>query len=1097
MQKLRQLPPPATIHHDDPEPYSSVYAEFVDPFKASEKCRSLPRYRQVFYDELPELEPEELFDLVIDHLFDDLDSLRACALVTSSFLPSSRSHIFSHLRVGPVDQEHSVDELHEILAKFPYLAARVESLHLWDHIMRRHSWIEEYAASVAPGVAQFSRILVALKRFSVTIESGCVHWANISEALRSSVHLTLMMQTLTCVELTGLYGLPFTLLAHCPAVKSLSLKWVTFDERDNLDFAATLAACAGSPPTQLERLTLDIDTRMLALLLRWILLPESPLDLTRLVFFACTADADIDGVTIRRFIDACAPTLEHLQVENMSGLLDLSTVPHLRTLGLETVGPVQSLIRSTTLPSQAVEIVLTMVSETGDPALVQLLARLHAIDSALAANPNIGMVTLVLVPQAPESRRERDLIDVTTAFAPQMPLMAGRALPFPSAGRTTALKVVRSSFMLIGTTTSRRTPLIVLFRGKPAPDGAGNSKLPLSSKRNIKSYATSVKSSGGASMRSLAESMFSFYSVVTGSGPRVPKRRRADFSRLGVPEWYSENPPPPPDMPGTAPASEIPSFTMAHSTLMHATDKGVEPWLGLILYSHAPPTASVYSLDQLQMRSNSDAAKIAGEVRMILDKPANLSSIDVWFVLKSDSVIDMLKPPILTMKVTVWDRKHGNPTAGGGSSVPFKGKFPAGTFVFPFEFPALPTDTPVKHPDDARRKNQARVPLPPTYYVAVVGGFSGTVTYTVGVNVTREGMGAIDEEFDNDVQYLPLSKALPRVKTPFPYLPTREDWPFAREVVGGWTLTPFGGRGRLGEELVEVEGILGIQEPAVYTAGQTLEFSLMLWSANPLALEALAQPGAIEVGYYKSDLFALDVLYPKNSSRKNRRLERLTEGRIWLTDEGKPAEGAPPPECALVTLPESSAAPKTPTSPGAAGTSQRVKGAPSSRMQQVWLPEADDETGEKAAEDDEKADERAPSPVPSLEGLDDLPDPERVVRLDGEVRVPACSHPSFRYASMGREYVLHLLIKHPQYSHISPNATGIIAEVPVWYVLNRFGHLAAQRAADGEVKPDTDALPVKGDTIPLGADAVRLPLSTGAVTTQKRPTFRAQRVAAF
>jgi hypothetical protein len=60
------------------------------------------------------------------------------------------------------------------------------------------------------------------------------------------------------------------------------------------------------------------------------------------------------------------------------------------------------------------------------------------------------------------------------------------------------------------------------------------------------------------------------------------------------------------------------------------------------------------------------------------------------------------------------------------------------------------------------------------------------------------------------VQYLPLSRATPRLKTPFPYIPTREDWPLRREIVGGWTLTPFGGRGRLGDELVELEGIVSL-----------------------------------------------------------------------------------------------------------------------------------------------------------------------------------------------------------------------------------------------------------------------------------------------
>ncbi|KAJ7929067.1 hypothetical protein B0H13DRAFT_2310932 [Mycena leptocephala] len=553
--------------------------------------------------------------------------------------------------------------------------------------------------------------------------------------------------------------------------------------------------------------------------------------------------------------------------------------------------------------------------------------------------------------------------------------------------------------------------------------GKSPENLPLSSKRNIKNYASSIKSSGGASMRSLAESVSSFYSTMTGSGPRVPKRRRADFSTIGVPQWYADDPPPAPEMPGTAIAtpSEIPVFTMAHSMVMHATDAGVEPWLGLVLYSHAPAS------NPIPMYHN--GAKIAGEVRMVLDKPTNLRSIDVW---------------------------KGDPSAMAAGVAHFKGKFPAGTFVFPFEFVALPTDTMVKHPDEERRKNKGRVPLPPTYSLSMVGGFSGNIKYTIGVNVAREGIAAIDEEFD--------MTAPPPCQNAVPVPADTGRLAVHAGGRGGWTLTPFGGRGRLGEELVEVEGILGIQEPAVYTAGQTLEFSLMLWSANPLALEALAQPGAIEVG---------------RSSRKNRNLERLASGRIWLTEAGKPAEDDPLPECVLVTLPETSNNPKLSTSSGAGAGTSKVKGAPSSRLQEVWIADSDDAddvtlAGDATLSKNESTKEPS-SPTPSSEDLNDMSEPESVVRLDGEVRIPPCSHPSFRFASMAREYVLHLLIKHPQYSHISPSATGIIAEVPVWYVLNRFGHLAPGAAQE---EADLGALAIKGSVIP-------------------RPTFRAQRVAAF
>jgi hypothetical protein len=121
----------------------------------------------------------------------------------------------------------------------------------------------------------------------------------------------------------------------------------------------------------------------------------------------------------------------------------------------------------------------------------------------------------------------------------------------------------------------------------------------------------------------------------------------------------------------------------------------------------------------------------------------------------------------------------------------------------------------------------------------MVGGFSGNIKYTVGVNVAREGIAAIDEEFDMTVQYLPLSRPLPRSKTLFPYLPTREDWPFTREVVGGWTLTPFGGRGRLGEELVEVEGIVRTRLP---DASHHNLFPTAAWDSRTCGVHGRSNP---------------------------------------------------------------------------------------------------------------------------------------------------------------------------------------------------------------------------------------------------------------
>ncbi|KAJ7104369.1 hypothetical protein B0H15DRAFT_22580 [Mycena belliarum] len=259
--------------------------------------------------------PQELFDLVIDHLHDDPRSLRACAVVSTSFLPPSRVHLFSHIRIGHLDQERSIKELHTILAKSSGVAARVESLHFWDDMMRHHSWLEGNL-ELAPAVAHFLRILPSLQRFCITINAGFVHWANMATILRTSVYKTIVLPTLTRVELTGLYGLPFALFANCTALKSVTLKWVTFHERDNLDFAATLAACVGSPPAQLEHLSLALDARLLGLLSQWIINPQSPLDITLLKSFSCILDGPTDHVALGSLLAVCASTLETLQLKN-------------------------------------------------------------------------------------------------------------------------------------------------------------------------------------------------------------------------------------------------------------------------------------------------------------------------------------------------------------------------------------------------------------------------------------------------------------------------------------------------------------------------------------------------------------------------------------------------------------------------------------------------------------------------------------------------------------------------------------------------------------------------------------------------------------
>jgi hypothetical protein len=113
----------------------------------------------------------------------------------------------------------------------------------------------------------------------------------------------------------------------------------------------------------------------------------------------------------------------------------------------------------------------------------------------------------------------------------------------------------------------------------------------LTSKRGMKEYAGSIMSTGGStirSVRSIAESITSFYSLMSG-GSRIPKRRRPDVSRLGVPKFYHKNPKPALEIPGVSylDTNSLGPYTAAHAQSFPRNIQGVKPWASIILYSHA------------------------------------------------------------------------------------------------------------------------------------------------------------------------------------------------------------------------------------------------------------------------------------------------------------------------------------------------------------------------------------------------------------------------------------------------------------------------------------------------------------------------------
>lgn len=155
----------------------------------------------------------------------------------------------------------------------------------------------------------------------------------------------------------------------------------------------------------------------------------------------------------------------------------------------------------------------------------------------------------------------------------------------------------------------------------PSPNGAfdpgrSKSKPSKSSAASFKSVADTIKS------------ISSFYSVVTGNGPKIPKRRRPPLLQFGAPV-FSFSDPPPAQLPEGVERVPIPQargtgtpFISGHADSLLENGKDGDPWLSVVVFSHARAVDSqaVYH----------DQATVTGQVRMKLTKPRTIDTIDVW-----------------------------------------------------------------------------------------------------------------------------------------------------------------------------------------------------------------------------------------------------------------------------------------------------------------------------------------------------------------------------------------------------------------------------------------------------------------------------------
>ncbi|KAJ1301966.1 hypothetical protein OPQ81_000803 [Rhizoctonia solani] len=526
-----------------------------------------------------------------------------------------------------------------------------------------------------------------------------------------------------------------------------------------------------------------------------------------------------------------------------------------------------------------------------------------------------------------------------------------------------------------------------------------------------KSYAKSIKSV--ASVKTLAASLASFYtSKVPGSGAvGTPKRRRSPRSELGKPLFASKSPE----------LKLVDGIEACNDAIVSAasTVRTVDERVSLLVHHFGEPGERGVVFY--------GGTSVSGEVRLLASKPDPVDSIEVWVALKSSCTFSESEPTVLELRATLY-RKPGSLSPG--------------TYVFPFTFDPFPESVVVRQEEkkNVTGRPLARVPLPPSYNVRAPH-WMGRIEYEMGLVIKRRGLKP------NDYIELPLVyrprhrlKPVPPISIPFPLIPTRGDWPFERENIGGWSLTPFGGRGRWdGAKNVEVEGLLGIPCPPALSAGSKLRITLLLWGTTSAGL--LIQPEAVRLRLVRAHVMGLDALSPSSRAYASRIVfeEERWDGVVWADGERE----------------RHMERKNSGSGSGSEGDSAVGLDDHHPRVVEFNMDEPDPEEEE--------------------EQFPGTGDPGSVTKLHGSVVIPHDALPSFRYKNMAVEYLVQVIISHRSYNHVSPSGPGIVGEAPVWVVgsvtepgLDPSGGRGKKRLVGRSI-------------VPLPKDVIRMPAAHGGV----------------
>jgi hypothetical protein len=226
--------------------------------------------------------PQELIDSVIDHCHDDHSTLKTCALVCKTWLPSSRSHIFHAITLQPPEKPArsffvrritDSQRLFRILQTSPKIALYIRELSICEGMVGREWIAQERTLPVILSMLKNVQRLQLERSASMQIS-----WIELPEDLHDAFAGILASPTLLELSLVGLvFNRPVDLhlmLQSCQNLRVLQAKHLLI--RDGSSLAVGLGENRQCAPLDV----LEVGPRTSTALIDCLLHPESSIDVT-------------------------------------------------------------------------------------------------------------------------------------------------------------------------------------------------------------------------------------------------------------------------------------------------------------------------------------------------------------------------------------------------------------------------------------------------------------------------------------------------------------------------------------------------------------------------------------------------------------------------------------------------------------------------------------------------------------------------------------------------------------------------------------------------------------------------------------------------